>query len=122
MFAFSQVIRYNGVTVYVCMYLNPSPYPCLFKTEHMNNSKGLPCNSVLGTLPLPVVCPYSPKICLNSSSEAAPGLSILLPRINTGQLSSCSSVNKESNSTLDSANLPLSQASIRKTMASTAGK
>ena len=40
----------------------------------------------------------------------------------TGQLDNCSSVSNESNSTLDSLKRPLSQESIRKTMASTAGK
>ena len=46
-------------------YLNPSPYPCLLRTEHMKSSRGRPCSSLRGTFPFPVVCPYRPNICLN---------------------------------------------------------
>ena len=102
--------------------LNPSPYPCLLRTLHMNISSGRPWSSVLGTVPLPVVCPYSPNTCLSSSSPAAPGRSILLPRMRMGQLLSCSSVSRDSSSTLLSPNLALSQLSTKNTMASTAGK
>ena len=71
----------------------------------MKSSKGRPYSSDLATRPRPVVCPYSPNTCLSSSSPAAPGLSILLPRIRMGQELSCSSVNKASSSTLLSTNL-----------------
>ncbi len=42
----------------------------------------------------PVVCPCNPKYDLISSSPAAPGRSILLPNIKTGQLANCSSVKR----------------------------
>lgn len=70
----------------------------------------------------PVVCPYRLKKFLSSSSEAADGLSILLPNTRTGHALSCSSVNNASSSAFDSGNLDLSLASTRNTIASTAGK
>ena len=60
----------------------------------MNSSSGRPGNSERATRPLPVVWPCKPKYPRISSSDNAPGRSILLPRIRTGQLASCSSVNK----------------------------
>ena len=73
-------------------------------------------------LTFPVVSPFRLKYCRTSCSPIAPILSILLPSISTGQLITCSSANNESNSAFDSINLCLSQTSIRKTIASTAGK
>lgn len=73
-------------------------------------------------LTFPVVCWYKLKNWRSSSSLAAPGLSILLPRMSTGQLLRVSSVSKESSSALDSGKRARSHASTRNTIASTAGK
>lgn len=73
-------------------------------------------------LTLPVVSWYSAKWFRSSSSLAAPGLSILLPRMSTGQFERASSVSSESSSFLLSVNRLRSHASIRNTIASTAGK
>jgi hypothetical protein len=88
----------------------------------MNNSNGRPGNSDRDSLPFPVVNWYNAKKFLSSSSLAAPGLSILLPKISTGQLDNASSVSSESSSFLLSWNRLRSQASIKNTIASTAGK
>lgn len=71
---------------------------------------------------MPDVWPKRLKKFLSSSSDAAPGLSILLPKTRTGHVLSCSSVNKASSSFLDSGNRDLSLASTKNTIASTAGK
>merc|ERR1712168_445229 len=84
-------ILFLGVThMYWESHLNPSPYPCFLRTEHMNSSVGrLPPIDEGSTCPFPVVT--SPSNCFNWSSLTAVGLSILLSRINTGTLSICSS-------------------------------
>lgn len=64
----------------------PSPYPCFMTTEHMKTSMGR--ISFNGTLPLPVVW-IKPRAERSSSSETAPGASILLPRIKKGTRSNC---------------------------------
>ena len=48
----------------------------------------------VNAITLPVVWPCRQKYARISSSLAAPALSILLPRIKTGQLANCSSDNK----------------------------
>ena len=35
----------------------------------MKSSRGRPCSSDLATLPLPVVCPYSPNTCLRGENS-----------------------------------------------------
>ncbi|RNA38725.1 hypothetical protein BpHYR1_013980 [Brachionus plicatilis] len=98
----NQIIVQESAQRYCDNHLNASPYPSRFSTEHINNSMGLPLSSVLDTLPLPVVKPFRLNICRISCSPIAPGLSILLPSISTGQFITCSSNNSESSSAFDS--------------------
>ena len=96
----SSPLRPRGVgqLTYWLSHLNPSPYPCRITTEHMKTSIGrisfrgiLPYTCQLvqlvseGQLTLPVVW-YNPSWCRSSSSETAPGASILLPRMRNGTM------------------------------------
>ena len=57
--------------------------PVFLTTAHMNNSTGSPFNLSSFWVPK-VVLVVIPKYSRNSSSETAPYLSILLPKITTG--------------------------------------
>lgn len=47
----SDTITYTFQSIYCASQRKPSPYPCLFRTEHMNSSSGRPGISLRETLP-----------------------------------------------------------------------
>lgn len=102
-------------------HLNPSEYPIRRTTLHMYNSIGRVLLLLSGPLSFPYVS-CNPNAYLSSSSEAADGMSILLPSTRNGTSSNSSEVNNASSSFLASGNRPRSMASTRYTTPSTVVK
>ena len=113
-------VAYRSHFKYDESHWNPSEYPTLILTLHMNTSMLAlaPGFYWLGSFPL-VRWYWRPITSLNSSSFSASFLSTLLPNTTNGTSFSSGTYRRFSSSPLASCNLSYSAASTIKTMPST---